>query len=545
MPQYLITLVHGTFARRAAWTQPGSPLRRILHSELDSEALFSVFEWSGLNSHSARLRAAKDLRTFMLFLFSKYPSHRHVIIAHSHGGNVVSYALRDPRIRTGLYALITMGTPFLKCRRRDVVTSTRFLRYAFPSIFLFLILSLAVGFLIFVTDFLFPTGHPAQVPILVITLLGMVVVCIGAWKGLRDAIRTNVRKWAERKQDEVMSRLDLPDLTGVRMFCGVVPGDEAQLLLGTAAGTAGVLPWVFTRAVLLTKLVLWGMLVAAIVAVGVDYADGWRSDLLFQILKDGLLASAILASAALVAQLAQVIIVPALRSHPAAFGWEPLLDNFLVDIRTTMHPPCADKQPVQVFRVDSATKDTWKHSAIPNDPNFAIAASRWLLGVPCGHHLTSSKVGAVRRRLWILWCIPVLIALAFRLPTYKEMIRESKISPSWQMRYPALVGHVVNDIVLARGRYKGDPKRFDSKVPSSNNCRLEGYIWAPYGTLADIAIYTNESLQLRREDTSYVPLDLAVPNSAHVTLYTQSDRPVHVDAHLVCWDVVPDRNTPK
>ncbi len=545
MPQYLITLVHGTFARRSAWTQPGSPLRRILHSELDGEALFSVFEWSGLNSHRARLRAAEDLRAFILLSFNKYPSHRHVIIAHSHGGNVASYALRDPRIRTGLYALITMGTPFLKCRRRDVVTSIRFLQYAFPSIFLFLIYVLFFGLLVVVTDFLLPNGHPAQVPILAITSFGTGVVCIGAWEGLRDAIRTNVRKWAERKQDEVMSRLGLPDLAGVRTFCGVVPGDEAQLLLGTAAGTAGVLPWMFSRAVLLTKLVLWGMLVAVIVAFGIDYADGWRSDLLFQILKDGLMASAILASAALAAQLAQLIVVPALRSHPAAFGWEPLLDNFLVDIRTTMYPPCADKQSgAQIFRVDSATKDTWKHCAIANDHNFAIAVSRWLLGVPCGHHLTESKVGAARSRLWILWCIPVLVALTFRLPTYKEMIRESTISPSWQKRYPKPVGHVVDDIILADGSYKGGPRMFDLKAPSSNTCRLEGYVWKHNGTLS-IEVYTDESLQLRRSDARYVPLDLAVPNSAHVKLYTESNGPLYVDAHLLCWDVVPERNNPK
>ena len=55
---YVITLVHGTYARNAKWTKASSKLRAHLQKHLDGEPIFSEFQWDGRNRHSSRKRAA-------------------------------------------------------------------------------------------------------------------------------------------------------------------------------------------------------------------------------------------------------------------------------------------------------------------------------------------------------------------------------------------------------------------------------------------------------------------------------------------------------
>ena len=114
---YHITLVHGTFARNAPWTKPGSVLRRFLRENIPGRIKFHRFRWSGWPSHLARDRAAQCLRSNLSYRINKYPNDRHCVIAHSHGGNIVCYAARDPALAKDL-AIITLSTPFLVPRKR-------------------------------------------------------------------------------------------------------------------------------------------------------------------------------------------------------------------------------------------------------------------------------------------------------------------------------------------------------------------------------------------------------------------------------------------
>ena len=61
----------------------------------------TAFQWSGANSHRARFRAAEEFRTFLQDLFAKHPDGRHVLIGHSHGGNVILYAYGRSRRPSG------------------------------------------------------------------------------------------------------------------------------------------------------------------------------------------------------------------------------------------------------------------------------------------------------------------------------------------------------------------------------------------------------------------------------------------------------------
>jgi hypothetical protein len=116
-----ITLVHGTFARNAAWTRPGSKLREHIEARLPGRVVYHRFRWSGWPSHLARDRAARLLRDRLLKCVKNNETARHCVICHSHGGNIVCYALRDAaELVDRLDCIITLSTPFLLVRSRNL-----------------------------------------------------------------------------------------------------------------------------------------------------------------------------------------------------------------------------------------------------------------------------------------------------------------------------------------------------------------------------------------------------------------------------------------
>ena len=84
-PRFVVTLIHGTFARKASWIQPGSTLQTSLQMKLGGSVEFIPYQWSGGNSHKSRLDAGHKLAHFMQNTIATYPQSEHYIIAHSHG----------------------------------------------------------------------------------------------------------------------------------------------------------------------------------------------------------------------------------------------------------------------------------------------------------------------------------------------------------------------------------------------------------------------------------------------------------------------------
>jgi hypothetical protein len=76
-----VTLVHGTFARNAPWTQEGSLLRSTLTNKLGDDVTFRAFLWSGDNSFAARADAAKELRALLDRDVQSRPNDKHAVIA--------------------------------------------------------------------------------------------------------------------------------------------------------------------------------------------------------------------------------------------------------------------------------------------------------------------------------------------------------------------------------------------------------------------------------------------------------------------------------
>jgi hypothetical protein len=114
----IITLIHGTWAREAPWTQEGSLLVRALRAA-DPEATIERLKWSGGNSHAARLEAAARLVHRIRGCHRRHPAAKHYVIAHSHGGNVVRYALSLAEVSTALRGVVCLSTPFIMCGKPE------------------------------------------------------------------------------------------------------------------------------------------------------------------------------------------------------------------------------------------------------------------------------------------------------------------------------------------------------------------------------------------------------------------------------------------
>ena len=114
----VVTLIHGTWAQNAPWTQSGSPLREALRSKL-GETTFRAFQWSGENSFAARSAAAEGLKDFLFEGIEQSPEDKQAIIAHSHGGNVALEALNNFEAAERVDAVVCLATPFITTRQRQ------------------------------------------------------------------------------------------------------------------------------------------------------------------------------------------------------------------------------------------------------------------------------------------------------------------------------------------------------------------------------------------------------------------------------------------
>ncbi len=149
----VVTLVHGTFGRLpgrdASWTRDGSYLRQRLLEELGSDVEFLPFRWSGMNWPSARYRAARRLRDHLRATSARWPERSHYLVAHSHGGNVVLYALRDTAREAapdGLPAgVVCLSTPFIAAQPRPVTLFRFVSTYTVVLLTLFAVVATLMG----------------------------------------------------------------------------------------------------------------------------------------------------------------------------------------------------------------------------------------------------------------------------------------------------------------------------------------------------------------------------------------------------------------
>jgi hypothetical protein len=216
-PVAIVTLIHGTWARSAPWTRADSPLGVALRAAFDDRVALFRFEWTGHNRVGARERAAERLHAHLLGLADRYPDARHYVIAHSHAGNIVMYALRDRALHERLHGVVCLSTPFLHVRRRQLGAITNAT----------IVAALVVGPWIFGGMLLQRLGVNEDLAILGSLIAGGVIAYV-------------LVRWSRRPVEHLLRTLTLPETVVVPCLIVRGSGDEA----GAALGLIQVLSWV-------------------------------------------------------------------------------------------------------------------------------------------------------------------------------------------------------------------------------------------------------------------------------------------------------------
>ena len=120
-----VVLVHGTWARDAAWTRSDGLLGRALSESSKATIRTSALPWSGKNSEKDRWAATEALGKRL----RSSDAGLKAVIGHSHGGNIGAAAMHQPPHSDndlGDRALITLNTPFIVPVRRSSEVSLIF-----------------------------------------------------------------------------------------------------------------------------------------------------------------------------------------------------------------------------------------------------------------------------------------------------------------------------------------------------------------------------------------------------------------------------------
>jgi hypothetical protein len=213
-PRHVITLIHGTFAKNAAWITEKSALAVALQEKLDGGVKIFPFNWSGRNSHSARSNATDELQKELRGRLTEYRSANHFLIGHSHGGNVALSAMSDPEIASGITGIVTMATPFIVARDRDIgPEQSGYLAAA--------LLVLLIGAEYFFLRWLWSATQSFGACVVALILMGPLI---------GSAILAVARRWYGFAS-KLRLKLELPKIARERLLVIRSPADEASTAL--------------------------------------------------------------------------------------------------------------------------------------------------------------------------------------------------------------------------------------------------------------------------------------------------------------------------
>lgn len=374
-----VVIVHGTFAKEADWVLPDGEFAQRLKAGLRN-AEFKAFRWSGRNSHPARISAGKELAAFLKELRRSGHGPFH-LIGHSHGGNVILYALRERFAVLPIASAVFLGTPFFQIAGRNVERIVKpaasiagWVSLA-PAVFL----TLGPGIYFMESS---TSGNDARgVGAL---LLGIPAMLIYGWfvrPKMATAMARRATEWLSRKQAEIDGwvRTGLP---ACPTFVAKVSGDEAGFHL-SAVDFLSKLPWMLHR--FARQTVGWVYAATVFAALTVENYDAITPVMLLVAGGWCLL---------LVGPIFGMLWSAAWRGNPLTFGAEGVFTAITVRVAPSTRPPWsripgdfeASFEPSKKIR-------GYKHCFFYQDETVADEISRWISGLP-------SQARRLKREAW-------------------------------------------------------------------------------------------------------------------------------------------------
>ncbi|MEZ5850112.1 MAG: hypothetical protein R3D68_05595 [Hyphomicrobiaceae bacterium] len=394
-----MTLVHGTFARGAAWAGEGSLLRRELAAALDAARgpiTFDVFDWSGQNTHKARVRAGYELASHIRRIRKKNPGCRHFIVAHSHGGNVALLAHKHLPVESHALGIATLGTPFIRAELDDRLAgkslqeveenAARHTDHIASAAFWIVGLLAAVTFDHALSGVL--AGY-RYVPFLLAILTAFLARNLVRWFWPPLARRAH-RLSGRRAAAKLANAVALAGMPQTHVISFIYPGDEAARLLDTLEATtlwpSRAIRWVKGNMAKVSGVfwlvLLAGGFAAAIIpevssisreAIGDAYANAMGYWFVIGAFLVWILSGS-------------RYVMSVLRGHPWGFGWERPSMHAYVDVyvEPTADLPLAKSYIHEMvpFTPRDDAKQELRHSGLYEDNRILKALSYWMSHVP-------------------------------------------------------------------------------------------------------------------------------------------------------------------
>lgn len=232
MPDAIVFLVHGTFARGAEWTKPQSSLCQAIEAQArasDWRVTFEAVEWSGRNTSQARIDGARKLDARFREACEKFPAAPIFLIGHSHGGSVIAYFYRalDASLRKRVTGSAFLSTPFIATRIRP---DWRQLIAGLGIATALLVFTVLCGLSSYL-DWLNQWSYKDVIPYPIIALLGVLVLISFA---VAEFARRAAIRWGDRVTKDLDAAIRVHETArlpvGHHIFLRAT-GDEAAVAL--------------------------------------------------------------------------------------------------------------------------------------------------------------------------------------------------------------------------------------------------------------------------------------------------------------------------
>lgn len=382
----VVTMIHGTFANGAEWTNDAKSFARArIQTQIESEVIFRAFNWTGSNSHTARIRAGQELAEDQAEVAQQYAGSPRFLLAHSHGGNVAYYALRSMPDNVRPTGIVTMGTPYIHCRQRDIATTRRLGPWILAFIAVSLLMPLAgillyllLGAMNIVIKGFWPGFEVPEVWLAIaLIVIGLNSIRIPVWAYRKYS---SLERWAARKQCEVLARLSLP-LGEVPCMYVHVDGDEARFWLKNLAWLSNIPAQLWRRRTM--NLILAAGCIGHL--VGIVLGDGLEEQSIGVALLAGfpgaiVFSLATLLSVAFYGQVLMILMPFMTRAHRGGFGGEGLWCNWLVHIFAEPFPPVGGAAAVseKSCKVSLSVARGLRHSWLYSDEEVLDSIGKWM-----------------------------------------------------------------------------------------------------------------------------------------------------------------------
>jgi hypothetical protein len=229
----IFILVHGTFARKAQWTNSDSPLCNRLRDavgEHGQSAQFIPIEWSGKNLGRDRLETAKSIVSKIKSSQARNPGEILFLIGHSHGGSAIAYFLKNfPDFREAVAGCAFLSTPFIAQRIRPLWAELLTALASVAGMLIFVLTAVITAYLVAKAGWLDRKGILQATIAFAACFVTGASAAVWVWIKVGPSIRSSLHDSLVRR----IAESETADIASAQHLFLRASGDEAAAVLGT------------------------------------------------------------------------------------------------------------------------------------------------------------------------------------------------------------------------------------------------------------------------------------------------------------------------